>query len=136
MQHRDAAPIDPQFPNPLLHDRRAQQRASQALRCLPFRLEFYNTVAEQALSSNELCRRNDSRSLCRGAPTPDRVEAHWIWLIQLGVLRREVDGQGLTERVRLTPLGRDVLAIWSDAIPAAGPLLRLRGWLRRHRPRL
>jgi hypothetical protein len=136
MQHRDAAPIDPQFPHPLLHDRRAQQRASQALRCLPFRLEFYNTVAEQALSSNELCRRNDSRSLCRGAPTPDRVEAHWIWLIQLGVLRREVDGQGLTERVRLTPMGRTLLSQWSEEIPAATLLDRLQHGLRRRRPRL
>lgn len=136
MQHRDAAPIDPQLTDPLLHDRRAQQRASQALRCLPFRRAFYRTVTEQALSSTELCRRNDDRSLCRGAPTPDRVEAHWIWLIQLGVLRREVDGQGLTERVRLTPMGRELLAQWPGEIPAPSLLDRLQHGLRRRRPRL
>jgi hypothetical protein len=136
MQHRAATPIDRLLLDPLLHDRRAQQRASQALRCLPFRLAFYRTVADQALSSNELCRRNDYRSLCRGTPTPDRIEAHWIWLIQLGVLRREVDGQGLTERVRLTPMGRTLLAQWPDEIPPATLLDRLQNGLRRHRPRL
>jgi hypothetical protein len=52
------------------------------------------------------------------------------------VLRREVDGQGLTERVRLTPLGREVLAIWPHDIPAARPWQRLRHWLGRHRPRI
>ncbi|MFM7513455.1 MAG: Npun_F0494 family protein, partial [Cyanobium sp.] len=94
------------------------------------------TVVEQALSSNALCLRNDSRSLCRGTPTPDRIEAHWIWLIQLGVLRREVDGQGLTERVRLTPMGRTLLDQWSEEIPAATLLDRLQHVLRRSRPRL
>jgi hypothetical protein len=51
-------------------------------------------------------------------------------------LRREVDGQGLTERVRLTPLGRDSIADWRDTIPPAGPLTRLSHWLRQHRPHL
>ena len=46
--------------------------------------------------------------------------SHLIWRIQLGVLRREVDGQGLTEQVWLTPLGREVLERWSDDIPAPG----------------
>jgi hypothetical protein len=27
------------------------------------------------------------------------------WLIQVGILRREVDGQGITDSFRLTPLG-------------------------------
>jgi hypothetical protein len=52
------------------------------------------------------------------------------------VLRREVDGQGLTERVRLTPLGRDSIADWRDTIPPAGPLTRLSHWLSQHRPHL
>ena len=39
------------------------------------------------------------------------TEDDLIWLIQVDVLRREVDGQGLTERMRLTPMGRDLLEI-------------------------
>jgi hypothetical protein len=107
-----------------------------ALRCLPFRLVFYQQLEQGAISSTQLASSSDWSRLSRTRLGWRRCEDHFIWLIQLGVLRREVDGQGLTERVRLTPLGRDVLAIWTDAIPAAGPLLRLRGWLRRHRPRL
>ncbi|MCP9902700.1 hypothetical protein KBY72_07660 [Cyanobium sp. BA5m-21] len=131
MQHREAAAIDP-----LLQNKRSLSRASQAMRCLPFRRAFYVEVSDRALSGGELCRRNDLQSLCQGAPTADRVEAHWIWLIQLGVLRREVDGQGLTERVRLTPMGREVLAQWPGEIPGASGLDRLLHGLRRHRPRL
>ena len=131
MQHRADNPSGPP-----LNDQRALNRAGLALRCLPFRRAFYDEITDQALSSTALCRRNEASSLCRGAPTPDRVEAHWIWLIQLGVLRREVDGQGLTERVRLTPLGRQVLQTWPGDIPAAHLALRLQESLRRHRPRL
>jgi hypothetical protein len=32
------------------------------------------------------------------------------WLINVGLLRREVDGQGITDSYRLTPLGRQVIA--------------------------
>lgn len=37
------------------------------------------------------------------------VESAFRWLIKIGVLRREVDGQGLTSKIRLTPLGRQIL---------------------------
>ena len=120
----------------LLNDRKATTRAAQALQCLPFRKTFYAEVAQRALSSGEVSRHHDRQSFCSSNLAADRIETHFIWLIQLGVLRREVDGQGLTERVRLTPLGRDVLERWSEEIPPAGPLLRLRHWLRRQRPRL
>ncbi len=53
------------------------------------------------------------------------VEAELDWLIQVGLLRREVDGQGLTDRYRLTPLGQSLLeelgtqdwsASWGDRL--------------------
>ena len=31
-----------------------------------------------------------------------------VWLIEVGLLRREVDGQGITDSFRLTPLGRQL----------------------------
>ncbi|MFM7085509.1 MAG: Npun_F0494 family protein [Cyanobium sp.] len=117
-------------------DPHALRRARQAVRCLPFRLRFYRELDGGALSSSQLAARQDWPALSRRRLTPNRIEDHLIWLIQLGVLRREVDGQGLTERVRLTPLGRDTIAPWSKAIPPAGPLMQLRHWLRRQRPRL
>jgi len=106
------------------------------VRCLPFRLGFYRELEQGALSSSQVASRSDWPQLSHQLLNATGTEDALIWLIQLGVLRREVDGQGLTERVRLTPLGREVLEPWGDSIPAAGPLLRLRHWLRRHRPRL
>ena len=111
-------------------------RARRAVRCLPFRLDFYRLLDRQALSSAQIASHPDREQLCRRSLNPNRTEDLLIWLIQLGVLRREVDGQGLTERVRLTPMGRDTIAAWTDAIPPAGPLTRLKHWLRRHQPRL
>jgi hypothetical protein len=117
-------------------DQIALRRAATSLRCLPFRRAFYEEVAEQALSSSELCARSDWDRLVFAPFGPERAEDHFIWMIRLGVLRREVDGQGLTERVRLTPLGRQVLALWSGEVPRAGLRERIRENFRRHRPRL
>ena len=115
---------------------RSLQRARQAMRCLPFEREFYAVLEQGALSSTELTARHDWAELCRSHLNRSRTENCLIWLIQLGVLRREVDGQGLTERVRLTPMGRDLLELWPGAIPAAPLHQRLQHWLRRRRPRL
>lgn len=106
------------------------------MRCLPFRRCFYELVAATPLSSGAFCRRPDASQHCSRSQCSERVEAHWIWLIQVGVLRREVDGQGLTERVRLTPMGRDLLNQWPGEIPKAPLVERLQHQLRRSRPRL
>ena len=42
------------------------------------------------------------------------IENEFLKLIKIGVLRREVDGQGLTSKVRITPIGRQVLESNSD----------------------
>ena len=42
------------------------------------------------------------------------IENQFLKLIKIGVLRREVDGQGLTSKVRITPIGRKVLESSSD----------------------
>ena len=115
---------------------RALQRARQAVRCLPFRLAFYRDLDVEARSSGQIAADPDWQRLSHQHLSANRTEDLLIWLIQLGVLRREVDGQGLTERVRLTPLGRETIAPWSQAIPSASAPTRLRHWLRRHRPRL
>ncbi len=114
----------------------ALRRARRALRCLPFQRRFYRELEGGALSSGQLAARADWPQFSHRRLSAGQAEDLFIWLIQLGVLRREVDGQGLTERVRLTPLGREVLADWPTEIPSAGPSLRLRHWLSRHRPRL
>ena len=42
------------------------------------------------------------------------AENDLMWLIQVGILRREVDGQGITDGFRLTPLGRYLLEKWEN----------------------
>jgi hypothetical protein len=115
--------------------RRALRRASLSLRCMPFRRSFYEQVDRQAISAAELCRRSNWQQLVFAPFGEERAEAHFRWLIRLGVLRREVDGQGLTERVRLTPMGRELLASWPDEVPRASLRERIHENFRRHRPR-
>ncbi len=114
----------------------ARDRAARSLTCLPFRRVFYEELSDRAISSSELGTRPDGSLLLFAALGADRAEDHFIWLIRLGVLRREVDGQGLTERVRLTPLGRSVISRWPGEIPRASRRHRLREMLLRHWPRL
>jgi hypothetical protein len=47
-----------------------------------------------------------------------------MWLIQVGLLRREVDGQGITDGFRLTPLAKQILAQYADdQLDLPGPTL-------------
>ncbi|CAK6686568.1 Npun_F0494 family protein [Synechococcus sp. CBW1107] len=119
-----------------LNDPRSLERAASALRCLPFRRAFYGLLSGEAISSEELHRRADRAQFSFAPLSSDRAEDHFIWLIRVGVLRREVDGQGLTERVRLTPMGRELLERWSEEIPRASLLEVIRHGLRRRWPRL
>ena len=116
-------------------DRRALNRATQSMRCLPFRRAFYEEVADTAISSNELCSRADWADLVFAPFGAERAEALFNWMIRLGILRREVDGQGLTERVRLTPMGRELLANCQGEIGRANLRERIQENFRRHRPR-
>ncbi len=50
----------------------------------------------------------------------DRAEEYFNRMINLGILRREVDGQGLTSRVRLTPLGRQAISTVQNEVQRAG----------------
>lgn len=125
--------IAPSAANP---NQQALKRARQAVRCLPFRLAFYRELEQGALSSTQLATRADWQRISRHRLNANRTEDELIWLIQLGVLRREVDGQGLTERVRLTPLGREVLSQWDGEIARASVPRRLLHWLVQHWPRI
>ena len=106
------------------------------MRCLPFRHAFYAELEHEARSSTQLSNQQNWMAISRKPLYCSKTEDDLIWLIQVGVLRREVDGQGLTERVRLTPMGRDLLDIWNGEIPTANAVQVMHHWLRRHRPRL
>ena len=134
-QHRST--IEPVNPSNLL-SQRSRERAMRSMRCLPFTTALYRDLQETGLDAAGLW--NDRRRYGR---TPrwyrsaDALEQDLRWLITVGVLRREVDGQGLTSRFRLTPLGRQLLDGCPDLLePAVGPTERLRHALRRSWPSL
>ena len=80
------------------------------MRCLPFSLELYRDLQHNGRDAASLW--SDRPRYGRTWHWPRHAEAledELRWLITVGVLRREVDGQGLTSRFRLTPLGRQLL---------------------------
>ena len=106
------------------------------MRCLPFTEALYRDLQDHGLDAGSLW--GDQPRYRRGKGWhhhAENLEDDLRWLIRVGVLRREVDGQGLTSRFRLTPLGRQLLDGDPDLLlqPAA-PLERLRHAVRRRWP--
>ena len=104
--------------------------------CLPFSEALYRDLQQQGLDAGDLWSEPDrygrKTSWFRNS---EALEDDLRWLISVGVLRREVDGQGLTSRFRLTPLGRQLLDADPALLQRSIPVLeRLRHSLRRHWP--
>ncbi len=108
--------MTPTTSNPAFrYPQKTLDRASRAVRCAPFRLRLYvnmldHSVALSAVTGTPGIRNQYSkRSLSELA-----ADGELLWLIQVGILRREVDGQGLTDSFRLTPLGRQLVGQWQS----------------------
>ena len=93
----------------------AVRRAERAVRCSPF---FYKLLAEmRANSVSVLAIAEDSGAIKGYTQQPlseVAVDSELMWLAEVGILRREVDGQGLTDSFRLTPLGRELVEGWQS----------------------
>ena len=92
-------------------DNRIVKRAGKAFRYLPFNCNFYADAQAKGLKAETVfIRRNHYQVTgAKWFKHSSSIEAAFRWLITIGILRREVDGQGLTSSVRLTPLGRKML---------------------------
>ncbi|HIK44291.1 MAG TPA: hypothetical protein IGR64_05310 [Leptolyngbyaceae cyanobacterium M65_K2018_010] len=89
--------------------RRTIQRAERAFKCSPFRLDLLLALQGQSISIRQICHPQGLKNgYSRRSLSELQAENELMWLIAVGLLRREVDGQGLTDRFRLTPLGRQV----------------------------
>ena len=89
------------------------QRAEIALRCAPFTVKLFADMALQGvnlrtIAGNEGVKNQYLTSFNNLIATENPL----LWLIQVGILRREVDGQGITDSFRLTPLGHLLLDKW------------------------
>ena len=103
----------------LRYPRRSLKRAERAFRCSPFRLDLLADMRSQSISIRQVCGQAGLKShYSRRAMAELEAENAMMWLIAVGLLRREVDGQGLTDSFRLTPLGRQVFEQLSSLSPA------------------
>jgi hypothetical protein len=88
-------------------------RAERAVRCAPFQLSLFATMRYQGVGLGTIAgAAGVQQGYTRRAIAELMVEDELVWLIQVGMLRREVDGQGLTDSFRLTPLGRQLVERW------------------------
>uniref|UniRef100_UPI0025D839DF Npun_F0494 family protein n=1 Tax=Chamaesiphon sp. GL140_3_metabinner_50 TaxID=2970812 RepID=UPI0025D839DF len=77
-------------------------RAELALRCAPFHLALFAKLRWESVSVPKLAGDLGVKSGYTRYPLSElSVETATNWLIQVGMLRREVDGQGLTDSFRL-----------------------------------
>ncbi|WNZ23820.1 hypothetical protein HJG54_13780 [Leptolyngbya sp. NK1-12] len=98
------------------------ERAERAVRCAPFQLKLFTTMRRQSVDIRAIAGSAGVENGYSQQPLPEMaVEQLMLWLIQVGLLRREVDGQGLTSSFRLTPLGHLLVEQWQQGgkLPAA-----------------
>ena len=107
-------------------------RADLALRCAPFHLALFAKMRWESVSVPKLAGDLGVNSGYTRYPLSElSVETATGWLIKVGMLRREVDGQGLTDSFRLTPLGLELIEKWEVAggvLPSVGLFDRLNNW--------
>ena len=100
----------------LLIDQKIFRRAKKGIRNSPFNLFLFQSLQKGSLSAQNVFEEK-SKYLNQEfmfINSSSFIENEFLKLIKIGVLRREVDGQGLTSKVRITPIGRQVLESHAD----------------------
>jgi hypothetical protein len=100
------------------YPRRSLNRAERAFRCSPFRLALLADLRSRSISIRQVSGLGGINSGYSRRPLAElQAENEMMWLIAVGLLRREVDGQGLTDSFRLTPMGRLVFEALTGLTP-------------------
>ena len=100
----------------LLIDQKIFRRAKKGIRNCPFNFFLFQSLQKGSLNAQNVVE-NKSKYLNKEFMFINSsllIEIQFLKLIKIGVLRREVDGQGLTSKVRITPIGRQVLESYTD----------------------
>jgi hypothetical protein len=91
--------------------------AEIALRCAPFTVRLFADMAVQGVNLRTICGSDGMKNgYLHESLNLIVVENALLWLIQVGILRREVDGQGITDSFRLTPMGHLLLEKWQTQV--------------------
>jgi len=103
--------IQPQKIQSISYSPRTVKRADRAMRCSPFLLPLFVAMRLQSVPLQAIASQTGvEQGYLQRSMSELAVESSIMWLIQVGILRREVDGQGITDSFRLTPLGRQLVA--------------------------
>ncbi|MCC0177027.1 hypothetical protein I4641_08560 [Waterburya agarophytonicola K14] len=117
------------------YEQKTITRAKQALSCSPFCLKLFQNMRNQSVPIQKIAGTTGIKlGYADRAYSEPRIEDKLLWLINVGLLRREVDGQGLTDSFRLTPLGREIVREWEQGenqIPAPSFGDKATNWLNR-----
>lgn len=91
------------------------KRAERALICSPFRLNLFIAMCNSSVPLGAIANSSGvQQGYTQKSLSESRIENALMWLISVGLLRREVDGQGITDSFRLTPLGRKFVEKWEN----------------------
>lgn len=102
--------LDTTISKSLSYPSRTVERAGRSLVCSPFHLHLFATMKTESVALGAIALASGVQHGYTKRPMPElTVENELFWLLQVGVLRREVDGQGITDSYRLTPLGRQLV---------------------------
>ncbi|MBD2775856.1 Npun_F0494 family protein [Iningainema tapete] len=94
----------------LSYPSKTQQRAKLSLICSPFNQCLFEVMRNERVALSEIAGKlGVENGYTKHQLSELAADNALVWLINVGVLRREVDGQGITDSFRLTPLGRLVL---------------------------
>lgn len=105
--------VKPQKPPGIEYPFETIKRAERAIGCSPFQLKLFSTMQATRVELKAIAHQVGVQNGYTRSPLDELIaENGLIWLIQVGLLRREVDGQGITDSFRLTPLGRQLVEKW------------------------
>ena len=110
----------------LLIDQKIFRRAKKGIKNCPFNFFLFQSLQKESLSAQNIFE-NKSKYLNQDFMFINSslfIENEFVKLIKIGILRREVDGQGLTSKVRITPIGRQVLESHADLFPKRISLIK------------
>lgn len=127
--------FDSKNPKSLTYPSRTVERAKRSLICSPFKLNLFEKMRLERVPLNAIAGNAGVQHSYTKRPLSELVaENNLLWLIQVGVLRREVDGQGITDSFRLTPLGRQLVetqaSVWRNPTWSDRFYNALSRWLR------
>ncbi|AFY69704.1 hypothetical protein Pse7367_1413 [Thalassoporum mexicanum PCC 7367] len=131
-QHRSHQQMTIEF------DPKSVRRAERAIRCGPFTPKLFCQLSFRGVGLSEITGNEGvSNAYTKKFMGLIPGETALLWLVNVGVLRREVDGQGITDSFRLTPMGFYITQQqWQDLEAYPEPSLgdRLQNFLAQWQP--